>query len=228
MPDDLQINTRKDLVADQIRDRILRGSFKPGARLDQVLIAEELNVSRSPVREALRMLDAEGLITSIPNRGAVVTERSLDELKELYFTRSLLEGIAAERAVPHLTRRTLDKLDSILYSASRIADHGELLTLNNDFHLLIYRAFPQPFLNLAIQQLRNMAAPYNSLYLDTDGAIQKAWADHRKIFDACAKGDAAKARLETQKHLDRVCESLILAANSDKEPVRNPRKAYKG
>lgn len=215
MPEALQINTRKDLVADRIRDRILRGSFKPGARLDQVLIAEELNVSRSPVREALRMLDAEGLITSIPNKGAVVTERSLAELKELYFTRSLIEGIAAERAVPHIKQKTLDKLDAILYSATRLSDHGDLLTLNNEFHLLIYRSFPQPFIIQIIQQLRNMAAPYNSLYLDTDGNIQQAWADHRKIFDACVNRDPQKVRLETQKHLDRVCESLIRAANSE-------------
>jgi DNA-binding GntR family transcriptional regulator len=216
MSDDIQINTRKDLVADQIRDRILRGSYKPGARLDQALIAEALNVSRSPVREALRMLDAEGLITSIPNKGAVVTERSLEELKELYFTRSLIEGIAAERAAPHITQRTLEKLDSILYSAGRLSDHGELLTLNNEFHLLIYRSYPQPFIIQIVQQLRNMAAPYNSLYLDTDGNIQLAWADHRKIFDACVKGDAQKAKTETRRHLDRVCESLIRAAGTKK------------
>lgn len=214
MDDDLKIITRKDLVAERIRNRILRGSFKPGDKLDQALIAEELNVSRSPVREALWMLDAEGLITSIPNRGAVVTERSLEELKELYFTRSLIEGIATERAVPHLKKKTLDKLDGILYSATLIKDHEELLTLNNDFHMRIYQAYPQMFLTNFIQQLRNMAAPYNSLYLDTEGNIQLAWEDHRKIFDACVKGDAQKAREETRRHLNRVCESLIKAANS--------------
>lgn len=213
MPEDLKINTRKDLVADRIRDRILRGSFKPGARLDQVLIAEELNVSRSPVREALRTLEAEGLITSIPNRGAIVTERSLDELKELYFTRSLVEGIAAERAVPHLRKKTLDKLDSILYAATLTSDYQELLTLNNEFHMRIYRSFQQNFLSNTIQQLRNMAAPYNRLYLDTEGSIRQAWADHRKIFEACVKADAQKAGLETQKHLDRICHSLIVAVN---------------
>jgi len=215
MTDQLIVNTRKDLVADRIRNRILRGSFKPGDKLDQVLIAEELNVSRSPVREALRMLEAEGLITSSPNRGAVVTERSLDELKELYFTRSLVEGIAAERAAPHLSKKTLDRLDSILYAATLSSDYEELLTLNNEFHMLIYRSFSQTFISAYIQQLRNMAAPYNRLYLDTQGSIQQAWADHRKIFDACVKGDAKRAGLETQHHLDRVCESLIMAANSE-------------
>ncbi len=213
MTDFSKINTRKDLVADMIRKRISRGSFKPGDKLDEVLIAEELNVSRSPVREALRMLEAEGLITSIPNRGAVVTERSLDELRELYFTRSLLEGIAVERAVPHLTKRILDRLDGIQYAASLTSDHEELLTLNNEFHMRIYRAYPQSFLSNYIQQLRNMAAPYNSLYLDTEGNIQLAWEDHRKIFEACVAGDAKKAKCETQKHLDRVCESLLKAAN---------------
>jgi len=211
--DNPKINTRKDLVADAIRDKILLGLFKPGDKLDQVELAEELNVSRSPVREALRMLDAEGLITSIPNRGAIVTERSLEEIKELYFTRSFIEGVAAERAIPHLSKSTLNKLDGILYSASRIPDHQELLFLNNEFHMRIYTAFPQPFLINYIQQMRNISAPYNSLYLDTDGNIQLAWEDHRRIFDACLNGDAQQARLETQKHLNRVCKSLVEAAN---------------
>lgn len=212
MTDEIKVNTRKDLVANRIRNRILRGSFKPGDKLDQVLIADDLNVSRSPVREALRMLEAEGLITSIPNRGAVVTERSLDELKELYFTRSLVEGIAAERAVPHLDKKTIDRLDSILYAATLSSDYQELLTLNNEFHMRIYESIEQPFLTIYIQQLRNMAAPYNRLYLDSEGSLQQAWADHRKIFEACVQGDARKARSETEQHLDRVCASLIAAA----------------
>ena len=215
MSDSLEIHTRNDLVADRIRNRILRGFFKPGTKLDQANLAEELNVSRSPVREALRTLEAEGLITGIPNRGAVVTQRSLDELRELYYTRSLIEGIAIERAVPHLEDTTLEKLDGILHSAGLLSDHGELLALNNEFHMRIYRSFPQPFLVQTIQQLRNMAAPYNSLYLDTEGSLQSAWADHRRIFDACLKGDVEQAALETRRHLDRVCEALIAAAICD-------------
>jgi DNA-binding GntR family transcriptional regulator len=214
MTDELKVTTRKDLVADRIRNRILRGVFKPGDKLDQVVLAEELNVSRSPIREALRMLDAEGLITSIPNRGAIVTERSLEELKELYFTRSLIEGIATERAVPHLNKKALDKLDGILYSATLSSDYEELLSLNNEFHMRIYRVYPQDFLSNYIQQLRNMAAPYNRLYLDTEGSIQLAWEDHRRIFEACVKGDPQQARYETQYHLDRVCKSLIQAAKA--------------
>lgn len=75
-----KINTRKDLVADAIRDKILLGSFKPGDKLDQVLLAEELDVSRSPIREALQALDTEGLITSIPNRGQIIEEGPAQEL----------------------------------------------------------------------------------------------------------------------------------------------------
>ena len=80
------LQTRKDVVATAIRDAVLRGQYRPGEKLDQQQIADELSVSRSPVREALRALDAEGLITLIPNRGAIVTERSMAELEELYFT----------------------------------------------------------------------------------------------------------------------------------------------
>lgn len=209
------LQTRKDLVAIAIRDSILRGRFKPGEKLDQQQIGDELKVSRSPVREALRALDAEGLITLIPNRGAVVTERSLPELEELYFTRSLIEGIAIVRSAPNMDETTLWKLEGILDAADRTDDYGELLGLNNEFHLLTYSRHEQPFIVDYIQQLRNMAAPYNRLYLDSPGGRAAAWADHRRIFNACVRKDGEEARIELERHLDGVFRKI---AESDLEP----------
>lgn len=203
------LNTRKDMVAEAIRNSILRGKFKPGDKLDQQQVADELEVSRSPVREALRALDAEGLITLIPNRGAVVTERSLPELKELYATRSILEGTAIERSTPHLDARRLAKLAAILEAAERTDDHSELLMLNNDFHMLAYSAYPQPFLIDYIQQLRNMAAPYNRLYMDSEGNREAAWDDHRRIYRACERRDPGLARAEVERHLERVIGKIV-------------------
>ena len=94
----MTLKTREDIVADAVRRAILRGTFKPGEKLDQKTLAAELGVSRSPVREALRTLAAEELVTNIPHRGAVVSERSLEELEELLFIRGMLEGAAARRA----------------------------------------------------------------------------------------------------------------------------------
>ncbi len=211
---------RKDLVSDAIRGWILRGKFKPGDKLDQQQVADELAVSRSPVREALRALEAEGLITLIPNRGALVTERTLAELKELYFTRGIVEGLAIERAAPHIDDRSLRKLAGILDAAELTDDHGELLMLNNDFHMLTYQAHPQPFLIDYIQQLRNMAAPYNRLYLDSRGSREAAWKDHRRIYEACLRRDGQLAREEIRRHLDGVIRKIVSAIGE--EPARVP------
>lgn len=209
-----QLKTRKDLVAEAIRTSILRGTFKPGEKLDQQLLADELGVSRSPVREALRTLGAEGLVRLVPNRGATVTNLPLPDLQELYFTRALIEGVAIERAVPHLEKKTLREMEAILQAAEETEDYGELLLLNNDFHMLGYRAYPQQFLNDYIQELRNMAAPYNRLYLDTEGSRRAAWDDHRRIYEACAGGDAKRARMEIQRHLDNVIDELSRSIRS--------------
>jgi DNA-binding GntR family transcriptional regulator len=202
------LQIRKDLVAAAIRQWILHGKFKPGDKLDQQQTADELAVSRSPVREALRALEAEGLITLIPNRGAIVTERTLAELEELYFTRGIVEGIAIERAAPQMDSQTLHKLAQILEAADRTDDYGKLLMLNNDFHMLTYRDYPQPFLIDYIQQLRNMAAPYNRLYMDAKGGREAAWNDHRRIYAACLRRDGPLARDEVQRHLDEVIRKI--------------------
>jgi DNA-binding GntR family transcriptional regulator len=197
------------VVADAIRASILRGTFKPGEKLDQQVIADQLDVSRSPVREAMGTLESEGLITLIPNRGAVVTERSMRELEELYFTRRLLEGAAIERSAPNMDEARLKKLADILAKAEETEDAEELLLLNNDFHMTSFSAYSQPILLNYTQQLRNMVAPYNRLYLDQAGNKKRAWADHRQIYEACAQRDADAAKAATEGHLDRVIRDII-------------------
>ena len=209
------LQTRKDVVATAIRDAVLRGQYRPGEKLDQQQIADELSVSRSPVREALRALDAEGLITLIPNRGAIVTERSMAELEELYFTRGVVEGLAIQRSAPLMDDETLWKLEGIFESAERTDDYGELLALNNDFHMLTYSTYDQPFISDYIQQLRDMSAPYNRLYLDSAGSVEAAWKDHRRIFEACKKRDGELAKKEVERHLETVIRKIL---KSDQEP----------
>lgn len=217
--DSLQLKTREDLVADAIRASILRGTFKPGEKLDQQDLADRLDVSRSPVREALRSLDAEGLITLIPNRGAVVTERSLGELEELYFTRRLLEGVAIERSAPRMDSATLRKLESILRRADETQNPEDLLLLNNEFHMTTFSCYTQPFVLNYTQQLRNMVAPYNRLYLDQSGNKTRAWSDHRRIYEACSQHDGAAARAATEQHLDRVINDITFRIKSQRIQV---------
>ena len=208
-----RMKTREEIVADALRDAILRGTFKPGEKLDQSELAEILGVSRSPVREALRTLAAEELVTNVPHRGSVVTERSRDELEELLFMRILLEGAAARRAAGSMTPERLEKLEQILIKGENATNEIEVLGLNNDFHTTVYAAYAQPILINTIQQLRNKVAPYNRLYLGVEGRKEAAWADHRRIYEACLAGDPKAAERETRNHLNQVFEGILIAAS---------------
>lgn len=203
-----KLKTREEIVADALRTAIIRGAFKPGEKLDQSDLAERLGVSRSPIREALRTLAAEELVTIVPHRGAVVTERTLAELEELLFIRMMLEGAAARRAAPLMTDEHLRLIEAILLRGEQSDDVEEVLGLNNEFHNLIYEAYGQPILIATIQQLRNKIAPYNRIYLDLDGRKQAAWQDHRIIYEACVSRDGHAAERETICHLEQVFEGI--------------------
>ena len=208
------LKTREEMVADAIRKAILTGRFKPGEKLDQQDLADSLGVSRSPIREALRTLAAEELVTNFAHRGVVVTERTTAELEELLFMRMMLEGAAARRGAETMTDEQIKNLEQIVLAGEASEDTQELLQLNNDFHNTIYLTFSQPVLMAHIQQLRNKIAPYNRVYLEQEGRKEEAWAGHRRIYEACARKDGAAAEAETRKHLEQVFEG-ILQAKSD-------------
>jgi DNA-binding GntR family transcriptional regulator len=212
--DDNSLRTREELVADAIRAAILQGTFKPGQKLDQQQLCEDLGVSRSPLRVALRTLAAEGLVTIIPNQGAVVTERSIEELDELQFIRRTLEGAAARRGAPRMDDERLEKLAGIFERADKTDDVEEILRLNNEFHGTIYSAYPQPVLMSHIQQLRNKVAAYNRVYLGRAGSKEVAWAGHRRIYEACVRRDGEEAEAETSKHLEEVFRSIAEASQA--------------
>jgi DNA-binding GntR family transcriptional regulator len=206
-----ELKPHGELIADAIRASILGGHFRPGDKLDQQEIADELSVSKIPVREALRTLDAEGMITMRRNKGAVVTERTVAELSELYYIRGVLEGVAAERAAGQIDDKRIEKMQSIIEVAEHTSELNQLLALNNDFHMILYRAFPQSLTADLIQQLRNKVAPYNRMYLDLAGSNKAAaWDDHRRIYEACRSRDPELAKIETQRHLERVLETIVL------------------
>jgi len=205
------LKPRGELIADAIRTSILRGYFRPGDKLDQQEIADELAVSHIPVREALRTLDAEGMVTIYPNKGAVVTERTVEELSELYFIRSVLEGAAAEKAAAYIDDTRIVRMNAIIETAKQTNELEQLLALNNDFHMMLYGAISQPLMIDLIQRFRNKVAPYNRIYLDLAGSNKAAaWDDHRRIYEACRAKDPGLAKVETQRHLDRVLETIVI------------------
>jgi DNA-binding GntR family transcriptional regulator len=206
--------TREGLVADKLRQAILVGHFRPGEKLDQGVIAKQLEVSMSPLREAIRTLAAEGLISIYPHRGAVVTERSREELEELHLIRALLEGTAARLAVPHLDDARLARLKAILEAATETQKFDRIQLLNHGFHYTLYSACNQPQMLQLIAHLRNKVAPYIRLYLNAE-KFEMPWADHRRIYEACVRRDATLVEEETRRHIQQVCAGILAALHHD-------------
>ena len=130
-------------VYNHIRDGILSGRYKDGDELKEMTIGEELGVSRTPVREALRQLDLEGLITIIPNKGAFVEGVSLDDIRDIYDIRARLEGLCARWAAEKITDELMEQMEEIIYLSEFHEEKGnskQLLLLDNRFHEILYEA----------------------------------------------------------------------------------------
>lgn len=209
------LQTRDGYVADRLREAILRGQLKPGQKLDQNELAELLNVSRSPVREALRTLAAEGLVEVYPHRGAVVAELSPEEFEEISIIRVVLEGMAARLAAPHIDDERIALLKDILAELDNTTDLDRWVELNRRFHNTIYQAVHRPRLLSFIENLRITMTPYIRQYIASEEHLNAARIGHRRILEACINRDENRAQEETERHLKDVYEEALvyLAAN---------------
>ena len=130
-------------VFHRIREDILNGKYKDHEELKEVAIGQELGVSRTPVREAFRQLELEGLITIIPNRGAYVTGIKVKDIQDIYMIRSKLEGLCARWACENITKEQLEEMEENIYLAEVHAARGhmeQMAELDNRFHTILYEA----------------------------------------------------------------------------------------
>lgn len=133
--------TARDRVADLLRTAILQGQMRPGQRLPEMDVAQQLNVSRMPVREAFGILESEGLLSRTPNRGVVVADVSLEDVEEVYWLRALLEGLAAEQAAPRLQDAQLARLGELcteLRGRAETGDFSGVRAIYREIHSVIW------------------------------------------------------------------------------------------
>jgi DNA-binding GntR family transcriptional regulator len=212
---------RKTLAAhvhERIRDAILTRTFAPGMRLDQIQLAESLNVSLAPVREALKSLEAEGLVTIIPRRGAFVTESSIVDLDELYFARALIEGETIYHAVPNLTEQDIRDLQELVSQMKQAADQevSSYIHLNREFHLRIYSALNNQHLLQVIRNLWERSELYRYRYMLGVHNTERVHAEHEAILNACQRGDQAGAREAAVMHIRNTQQELHEYLQSEK------------
>lgn len=200
-----------DHVADALREAIQSGSLPDGAILNQVAIAERFGVSRVPVREAMRQLQAEGLISAEAHRRAVVRGLSLERIAEIYDLRALIEGYLIERAIPNITPKLCEQAKAVEAKMRDTHDHAAWLDLNARFHDLLYGPSGATTALELATQLRARAERYVRLWSRGRGLHREKEVaqEHRRILRSVAKGDAAQARIELERHISRTRERLI-------------------
>lgn len=214
-------NTSSDSVYMELRGKILSRELKPAQRLLEVKIANEMGVSRTPVREALRRLANEGLVKIVPNSGARVASPSSHEMDNSYSVRGYLENMSVELACrTGMDKRTLERLDGLVRDGDAAYDAGDVdafLAANNDFHRVIAEAGKNYVLSEYVDNIIQRTNVYIYFYSKFIEAENKSSGEHRAILRAIAQRDRIGAQELMKQHLERVHAMFSEAAAKAKE-----------
>lgn len=206
------------VLAQALREAILRGSYLAGQPLRQDELAAQFGTSKIPVREALRQLEAEGLVVFYPNRGAAVARLSADEAEEIGEIRSALEAVALRRATPRATAGDLRRAQDVLDEARNEADPARWSLLNWEFHAALYAPAGRPQLLKLIQQLHRRVDRYMRVTLAGAGHQAQSQREHRLLLQAIRRGDTAAAETILAEHIQAGTARLIEYLKANSEP----------
>ena len=198
-------------VAEQLREQIYQRKLLPGDWIDEKVLCEMIGISRTPLREALKVLHAEGLIEIVPRRGSRVSTLDDGGLHELFPVMATLEGLCAYFAVKRLTGEELEMLEEIHAELEVLASEGkidEYFEANHRFHSTVQNFAHNRWLSRITVELRNVLLLARHRQLEVPGRLQQSLEEHRMIMDAFRSGDAAAAQERMNHHLCQQEKSL--------------------
>ena len=197
-------------VADHIRSAILHGEFAAGQRIRQETIAKRLGASRLPVREALRTLESEGLVTLEPNKGARVITMDAAELDLLYGTRSRIEPLVLADSVPRLSSASIERAGAILDKIEAGVGTAEFLVLDRAFHLLTYEGCQSSQLTSIVERLWNSTQRYRRAFVTETGPswVEETNSEHRLLLEAVTDRNPEVAAGIVTTHITRTRVAL--------------------
>ena len=193
-------------IYDKLRSAIIAGELTGGSPLRQAEIGARYGVSKIPVREALRQLEAHGFVSLYPGRGAVVVPLSAEEAEEIYLMRIALEPILLTRSIPNLTPLDYARADAALHLVDTMPNlsPADWHKLDGEFHTILYQSAPLPRIQRQVATLRGNLARYFGIFQTLGNDFRDAGnIEHRQILDACRVGDDAAARAALVTHLER-------------------------
>lgn len=200
-----------EMVREGLRQAIFEGAFEAGQQLRQDDLAARFGTSRIPVREALRQLEAEGLVTLVANKGAVVTSLSLEEVLELLDIRIGLECRALKLAVPNMAVEDFEHLDEILRSYDDEALPVRWSDRNESFHLALYDPCRRPRLLAMIRTTWSQIGRFTRTQVSLAAGKDRPMREHRELLVACRAGDGLRAVRLLEEHIGQTQKSLLAA-----------------
>ncbi|MDR1205702.1 MAG: GntR family transcriptional regulator [Peptococcaceae bacterium] len=210
----IDLNTVKplgEIAYEALRDAIMTKLFVPGERLMETELADEMGISRTPVREAMRRLETDGYVVIVPRKGSYVAGISMKDVMDVFEIRTALEMLAAEKAAERATDEEIEDLRQAVSDMSDTADGDLLTTVDSDarFHSLIYQMSKNDRLVGLICDLREQIQRFRSTTLSDPGRLKLAVREHRKVLEAIVGRDPQKAAQTIQKHMEKAQKAII-------------------
>ena len=202
----------RDVVFQTLRQSILTGQMEPGERLMEVQLAEELGVSRTPVREALRQLELEGLVQIIPNRGAFVTGIQAQDVRDIYMIRARLEGLCARWACENITKEQMDEMEENVYLAEFHAKKGnmeQMAELDNQFHRILYASGASKMLEHLLEDYHQYVMRIRRKTLSTPDRAIASNKEHHGIMEAIKANNPDLAEKLASEHMNNAYSNMV-------------------
>lgn len=219
----------RELVCEHIREAIINGVFAPGERLMEIQMADEMGVSRTPVREAIRKLEMEGFVVMIPRRGTYVSDISIKDINDVYEIRTSLDMLAAGLAAERISDEELEELQRLLVQVGRAIednDMNKVLEADIAFHDVLYKASRNERLRNIINNLREQITVIRGVSMRYPGRLKDTQEEHRALVECIAARDVEKSQEVARIHLENAEKTLMEAMAA--QQVRNAEEENPG
>jgi len=210
----------REVVAETLREAIVNGTLNPGERLMEIQLAEELGVSRTPVREAIRKLELEGFVIMIPRRGTYVADLSIKDINEVFEIRTALDILAAGLAVERITEDELEQLERLLVEIGKLIegdDIDKIVEVDSQFHDVLYKASRNDRLVGIINNLREQITRFRSISIQYPGRMKVSIEEHRQLVEAIADRNTELAQQIAREHMENSEQTLLQELNERRQ-----------
>lgn len=202
----------REIVFEHLREAIITGLLRPGERLMELQLAEEMGVSRTPVREAIRKLELEGLVIMVARRGAYVSDLSMRDIAETFEIRGALESLAAGLAAERIAPEELEQLERTLVSigeSMETSDIQRIVLLDEEFHAILFSASRNLRLSQIVSNLREQITRFRHTSLSTPGRFKAVFQEHKAIVEAISERNSSLAQALAKEHIENAEHSIM-------------------